>query len=185
MFLCHSCQSIVLLNVSSALSSSSRHVFTFSQNRYKFFYNVAKSFNSRIVLCSYIATICVSITSIMTTELLLKSGDIEINPGPKKSSAIKFCRGNLKWIPYAWLCKSTLIEAFVTALNFDIVCLSETFLDSTVPYNYESININGYSLLKVNHPNNIKQEGVCMYFKQSLPLIRRNDLSNMKEYLVT
>ena len=33
----------------------------------------------------------------MTTELLLKSGDIEINPGPKKSSAIKFSRGNLKW----------------------------------------------------------------------------------------
>ena len=57
---------------------------------------VAKSFNSRIVLCNYIATICISIASIMTTELLLKSGDTEINPGPKKSSAIKFCRGNLK-----------------------------------------------------------------------------------------
>ena len=70
-------------------------------------------------------------------------------------------------------------------LNFDIVCLSETILDSTVPYNYENININGYSLLKVDHPNNIKQEGVCMYFKESLLLIRRNDLSNMEEYLVT
>ena len=69
--------------------------------------------------------------------------------------------------------------------NLDIVCLSETFLDSTIPNNDENININGYSLLRVDHPDNIKQGGVCMYFKESLPLIRPNDLSNMKESLVT
>ena len=53
------------------------------------------------------------------------------------------------------------------------------------PHNYENININGYSLLRVDHPNNIKRGGVCTYFKESLPLIRRSDLSNMKEFLVT
>ena len=61
--------------------------------------------------------------------------------------------------------------------------MSETFLDSTIPHNDE--NVNDYSLLRVDHPNNIKLRGVCMYFKESLPLIRRTDLSNMKECLVT
>ena len=59
------------------------------------------------------------------------------------------------------------------------------FLDSTVPHTDENININGYSLLGVDHPNNIIWGGVCMYFREPLPLIRRSDLSNMKECLVT
>ena len=45
--------------------------------------------------------------------------------------------------------------------------------------------ISGYSLLRVDHPNNIKRGGVCTYFKESLPLIRRSGLRNMKECLVT
>ena len=63
--------------------------------------------------------------------------------------------------------------------------LPETFLDSTIHHNNGNINIKSYSLLGVDHPNNIKQEGICMNFKESLPLIRGSDLSNMKEYLVT
>ena len=45
--------------------------------------------------------------------------------------------------------------------------------------------INRYSLLRADHPNNIKRAGVCIYFKESLPLIRRNDLTNLKDCLVT
>ena len=56
--------------------------------------------------------------------------------------------------------------------HFNIVCLSETLLDSTKPHNDENININGYSLLRVDHPNHIKRGGILtsMYFKKSLPL---------------
>ena len=93
---------------------------------------VAKSFNSCITLCNnYIITICISITSILTTQALLKSGDIETNPGPKKSSAIRFCHWNL----------NGLLMAFITAHNCDIVCLSETFLDSTVPDHDENLDL--------------------------------------------
>ena len=56
---------------------------------------VAKSFNSFIALCNYIILICISITSILSTQILLISGDIETKPGPKKSSVIKFCHWNL------------------------------------------------------------------------------------------
>ena len=88
---------------------------------------VAKSFNSCITLCNYIITICISITSILTAQVLLKSGNIETNPGPKKSSAIRFCHWNLNGLAAHDFVKVPLIEAFITAHNVDIVCLSETF----------------------------------------------------------
>ena len=50
---------------------------------------VAKSYNLCIVLGNYIPTICISNTRILTTQLLLKFGDIEINPGPKTSPAVR------------------------------------------------------------------------------------------------
>ena len=34
-------------------------------------------------------------------------------------------------------------EAFITTSNFDMVCLSETVLDSTIPNDDENIQING------------------------------------------
>ena len=48
-----------------------------------------------------------------------------------------------------------------------------------------NIAINKYLLLRANHPKNIKQEGVHLYFKELLPLIKRHELSNKKECLVT
>ena len=40
--------------------------------------------------------------------------------------------------------------------------------------------INGYSLLRTDHPNHIKRGGV----KESLSLIRRNHLTNLNDFLV-
>ena len=45
--------------------------------------------------------------------------------------------------------------------------------------------INGYSLLTADHRRNSKHGGVCLYFKEHLPLITRNDLSILQECLVT
>ena len=42
-----------------------------------------------------------------------------------------------------------------------------------------------YLLLRAGHPNNIKRGGVFIYLTESLPLIRRNDLTNLKDCLVT
>ena len=75
---------------------------------------VAKSFDSCISLCNYIITICISITSILTTQVLPMSGDIEINSGPKKSSAIKFGHWNLNGLAAHDLVKVPWIETFIT-----------------------------------------------------------------------
>ena len=54
----------------------------------------------------------------------------------------------------SWFVKVPVIKPFITTHSFDILCLSETFLDSTIPYNYKNIKINGYSLTPM-----------CMYIK--------------------
>ena len=97
--------------------------------------------------------------------LLLLSGDIETNPGPKRSSNIKFCHWNLNGLAAHDFIKVPLVEAFITSNNFDLVCLSETFLDSTIPNDDVNIQINGYSLLRADHLNNIKRGGVCIISK--------------------
>ena len=118
---------------------------------------------SKLAFPDYMLTIMFFINNFK--HLLLLSGDIEVNPGPKRSSNIKFCHWNLNGLAAHDFIKVPLIEAFITTSNIDIVCLSETFLDSTIPGDDVNIQINAYSLLRVDHPNNIKCGGVCIYLK--------------------
>ena len=138
-------------------------------NKLLFLYDVAayigKSCNSLLFINNYFR----NLPSVVL--LLLRSGNVETNPGPKKSSVIKFCHWNLNGLAAHDFLKVSLIEAFITTHNFDTICLSETFLDSTVPQHNENIMINLYSLLRADHPSNSKREGVCLYFKEHLPLI--------------
>ena len=96
--------------------------------------------------------------------------------GPKKLSVIKFCLWNLYGLAAHDFLKIYLIETFTTNHNFDITCLSETFLDFTVTQHDKNIMINGYSLSRVDYPSNSKRGGICLYFIEHHPLIRRNDL---------
>ena len=77
-----------------------------------------------------------------------------------------------------------MIEAFIST-NSNNQCLSETFLDWTTDLNDGNINNNDYSILKASDPSNSKHRGVWIYFKQSLPLTRRDDISTMQETIKT
>ena len=96
---------------------------------------------------------------------------------------LQFCHWNLNDLVAHDFVKIPMIESLITTHDFDIICLSETCLGSTIPQNDE--NINGYSLLRVDHPSNSIRGGVCVYLKDCLPMIARNDLPVMQEYLVT
>ena len=61
--------------------------------------------------------------------LILESSDIENNPGPRRSSFIKFCHWSLNGLVVHHFVKMSLIEAFITTYNLHIICLLETFLD--------------------------------------------------------
>ena len=116
--------------------------------------------------------------------LLIRSGDIETNPGQKKQSSLKFFHWNLYELEAPDFIKLQLIGTYIATNNFDIVCLSETFLDSSIPNDENRINIAGYSLLRADHPSNTKKGGVCVYYKDFLPLIRKYDITDLKECLV-
>ena len=115
----------------------------------------------------------------------MKSGDIESNPGPRKSSALKFCRWNLNGLVAHEFIKLSLLEGYINVNISDIICLSETFLDSSIPIDGNRLNIPGCSMMRADHPSNTKRGGVCLYYKEHLRIIRRNDISNLKECLVT
>ena len=88
--------------------------------------------------------------------LLLESGNIEANTGPRKSF-ITFCHWNLNVLAAHAFVK---MEAFITTHNFNAICLSETFLYLSIDIIDTRININGYSLLRADHPSHTKRSGV-------------------------
>ena len=61
-----------------------------------------------------------------------------------------------------------LLTAYNSTLNYDLICLTETYLDSTVDQN--NLSINGYNLLKADYPDNVKIGGVCLYYREKLTL---------------
>ena len=102
--------------------------------------------------------------------LLRCHGDIELNPGPKKSkeNTLSVCHWNLNSITAHNFSKLTQLKAYVSTYKHDFIYLSETYLDSSIPN--DMIQIEGYNLVRADHPNNIKRGGVCIYYKESLPV---------------
>ena len=61
----------------------------------------------------------------------------------------------------------------------------ETFLESNISNDDNRINIVEYSLLRADHPSNTKKGGVCIYYKDFLPLLKKDDITDLKEVLLT
>ena len=81
-----------------------------------------------------------------------------------------------KWASCPWFPKGLLNRSFYYHLQIWYHCLLDNFSDSTVSQHDENIMINGYSLLRADRTSSSKRGGVCLYIKEHLPLIRRNDL---------
>ena len=103
-------------------------------------------------------------------ELLLKlCGDVEQSPGPEnKKCNIAFCHWSLNGLMSHNFIKVSLLQTLSVTNDYDIICLTETFLDSSVKNDDDRISILGYNLLRADHPSNIKREGVC-YLLQGPP----------------
>ena len=64
-----------------------------------------------------------------------------------------------------------------------MVCLSESYLDASVPSDNDNLNINSYELVRADHPGNVKRGGVRVYVKETLP-VRCLPNSYFKECLI-
>ena len=81
-------------------------------------------------------------------KLILLCGDIEENPDPKTkpNDNCSLCHWNVNIIPSHNFQKIVVLESFVAMHKFDIICISETFLNNI--YENNDLNLNGYSLLR-------------------------------------
>ena len=109
--------------------------------------------------------------SFLSRKLIL-SGDIETNPGPTLNLRNHFtiCHWNLNSISAHNFAKVQLLKAHLAVHKFDIVCLSETYLNSSFPFDDDNSDIPGYIMIRVDHPANSKRGGVCMCYRNCLPL---------------
>ena len=91
--------------------------------------------------------------------LLLLSGDVELNPGQKRNSsnAFSICHWNLNNISAQNYGKVFLLKAYITIHKFDIICISEIDLDSSIPSDDNNLEISGYTLVRSDHPSNKKK----------------------------
>ena len=117
--------------------------------------------------------------------LLLQHGDIESNPGPKKEQIkyISCCHWNVNSLLAQNMCKISQIEAYNSLYNYDFICVSETFFDSSILEGDRNFQLNGYQLIRADHPSNTKRGGVCIHHKEYLG-VRLVKLSNLSQYIV-
>ena len=104
--------------------------------------------------------------------LILLGADTELNPGPKRvsTSNISICHWNLNSISAHNYIILSLLKAYIAIHKFDIICVSETHLDSSTSSDDDNLAISGYNLIRSDHPSNNKRGGVCIYYKNFLPL---------------
>ena len=83
--------------------------------------------------------------------LLLTHGDIESNPGPppkKISSYFSLFHWNANSIlPHN---KLSLLAAYNITYKYDFICVSETYLNSSV--DSSKLSIPGYDVIRADHP---------------------------------
>ena len=90
--------------------------------------------------------------------LLICCNDFESNPGPKEQHKFPSVTGNLNGLAAHNFSKVSLLRAISLSKNYDVICLSETFLGLSINSSDERITIEGYNLLLADHPSNKKGE---------------------------
>ena len=122
-----------------------------------------------IVLLSHIYFKCLFFNRIFIVVLLNWAETLkkiqELTSSPIK--AFQFAIRTLRALLHIIFPKS---EYLISIHQFDIICLSETYLNFDISSGNENLDIPGYRLVRSNHPSNDNQGGVCVYFKFSLPV---------------
>ena len=105
--------------------------------------------------------------------ILILSNDIELNPGDHLNKGfLSLCTWNLNTISKNNFQRVSLLEGHNALHNYDIISLCETILNDTIELPDELLP--NYTFISCNSPSGKKQG---LFFKETLPLKVRNDLS--------
>ena len=133
--------------------------------------NFIYSVESLLLLCHYFESAYIFLFTLLYLFVLLQChGDIELNPGPKtlKTKLFSVCHWNLNSLTAHNYSKLTQLKVYISLYKYDFICLSEIYLGSTTPDGLREID--GYKLVRADHPDDIKRGGVCIYYKESLSI---------------
>ena len=61
-------------------------------------------------------------------------------------------------------------KTYIATHRLDVICLLETYLDSSISNDDDNLETPGYDLFRTDHPSNIKRGSVCIYCRNSLTL---------------
>ena len=74
------------------------------------------------------------------------------------------------------------LKAYIAIRTYDIICLSETYLNHDTLSDNDNLWTPGYELINVDHPSNRKRGGICICHRDLTP-ITVNNVSYLKECL--
>ena len=142
-----------------------------------FYFEKCRNNNLKIGVCLFSTIYLLIISNLLehicvASRIISLSGDIEINCGAK-SNALNRCfsiyHWNLSSISAHMFTKVSLLLACIPVHKFNIICLSETYLNSGISSDEKNLEIPGYNLVREDHLSNSKHGGVCVYYRSSLP----------------
>ena len=108
--------------------------------------------------------------------LIILSSDVHLNPGPQfQNNFFNLMSWNVNSLAKENFQRVRLIEAHNSIFNYDLISICETSLNDTVELP-ETL-LNGYTFVPANNPANNRHGGVGLFYKNSLPVIVRDDLS--------
>ena len=90
-------------------------------------------------------------------SILVKlSGDVEENPGPRPQScqSLSIDHWNVNNVSVHNFCRVFLLRAYISSPKFDVICISETFLNSETALDDDNLKIEGYNIVRFDHPSN-------------------------------
>ena len=128
------------------------------------------SFSTFPFLTNILQLVDVEILFLLCFKILLNfCGDMEINPGPKQWS-LTFCHWNLNGVAVHEFIKISLLQGYITERNFDI-CLSETLLNYSLDSEDDRLKIEGYNLIRSDHPSRSKKEPLVFTIRNTFLLL--------------
>ena len=115
---------------------------------------------------------------------LLVMAGIEKNPGPNSNKKLSFAIWNLDSLPAREYARIPLIESFQAEQKLDFFGICETSLTGNI--SNEDIFIEGFSPdpIRADKTDGTRNGGVCLYFRENLPIKPRPDLVNIPETIV-
>ena len=113
------------------------------------------------------------------------SGDGETNPGPVTNYSQGFkVTGTLIAYLLIILSKFLILKLMLYLITLTYFVCMKFFLNASYSNNDTTLHLHGYSLIRGDHPSDLKRCGLCIYYKELLPLIYKPNLTLLDECVV-